>query len=174
MNSGIKMILRKRDREYNKKGKLDRWRTLRSKARHLAEKAKDNLKKDFVEDLRNTDPKMWMKNMKRLGRAHYEKETVNWKFENEISDDQTLTDDLCSYFSGISNHFHPLDRSKLHPSIVVPPNAAFVSEVNCHLIDHEVYKVIKNQKKTFSVPADIHPKIVAEFLIFLVRPLFII
>jgi len=28
MNSGIKMILRKRDREYNKKGKSDRWRTL--------------------------------------------------------------------------------------------------------------------------------------------------
>ena len=115
----------------------------------------------FTDEMLKKDPRTWMSKMKKLIRASHEREQGCWSLENEVKSEQELTDDVVNYFQGISNHFTPLDRSKLN---ITPPNAPFVSEVPCFSEDYELYELVKGAKKTFSVPDDIPPKILPGML----------
>ena len=75
---------------------------------------------------------------------------------------------MANYFQGISNHFTPLDLSKLN---ITPPNVPFVSEVPCFSKDYELYELVKGAKKTFSVPGDISPKIFSGMLPAFIKPI---
>ena len=167
MNTRIKSIIRKRNREFDLHKKSEKWRILMRKTKSMIRKSKKNFSDNFITNLKETDPSTWMKRMNRLGKASFEAEHSGWQFQSEQLGDQELTDEMADYFSNISNEFTPVDSSLLN---LVPPGADFVSEVPCIPAEHEVFSILKATKKTSSVPFDFPTKFVTEFLPFLAEP----
>ena len=157
MNSRLKILIRKRNREFDKNGKTEKWRNLMLTCKKSCKKAK----KCFVNCLKDSDPKTWMKRIKNIGKANHEIGEDNWQFVDEVKDNQTITEELADYFSDINAHMAPVDRTKI---TLTPPSAPFVSEVSCFPSQEEIYILLKNSKKTCSVPNDIPIKILKEFL----------
>ena len=91
-----------------------------------------------------------------------------WHFVDEEKDDQTLTNEIASFFADISKHFVPVDESLLP---ITPPGLEFVSEINCLPTEREIYNLLKSSNKTCAVPRDIPLKILNEFLPELARPM---
>ena len=113
-------------------------------------------KKGFVNCLKDSDPKTWMKKIKNIGKANHEISDDNWQFIDEVKDNQALTEELADYFSNINSHMTPIDRSKV---ALTPPGASFVSEVWCFPSQDEIFILLKKSKQTCSVPNDIPIKI---------------
>ena len=76
MNVRIKTIIRKRNREYDKHSKSDKWRKLMNKSKTMVKRAKKNFSENFISNLKDTDPSTWMKRMNKLGMASFEKENA--------------------------------------------------------------------------------------------------
>ena len=106
--------------------------------------------------------------MKKLGTANHEKENDTWHFAEEIKSNQILTDEIAHYFADISGNFTPINRHLL-PHIP-QPNCPFVSEVPCFPDEHEIYHLLKQSKKTSSVPDDLPIPFIKEFLPELAKP----
>ena len=169
MNSRIKTVIRKRNREFDKNGKTEKWKSLKNKCRILIQKAKTDFATSFISNLKDKDPKTWMSSMKKLGKANHEKDHDTWHFVDEDKSDQVLTDEIAEYFADISGNFTPLKRA-LFPFIPFP-NSPFVSEVPCFPQEHEIYDLLKHAKKTSSVPHDLPIPFLKEFLPELVKPI---
>ena len=144
-----------------------KWRKLMKKTKTMVNRAKRNFSENFISNLKDTDPATWMKRMKKLGMATFESENGDWHFESESKSDQELTDEMANYFSDISNDFLPVNATLLG---LVPPKADFVSEVDCFPTEEEIFSVLKEAKKTSSVPNDFPTPFVTEFLPFLAKP----
>ena len=168
MTAKLKTELRKRNRELSKHGKTVKWRQLLGKCRKMTRDSKKEINNKFTTDMLMTDPRTWMMRMKKLGKAHHEKDQGGWKFETEEKPDQELAENMATYFQNISNHLTPINRNMFE---ITPANAPFVSEVPCVVEDYEIYDLIKGAKKTFSVPGDISPKILKEMLPAFVLPI---
>ena len=169
MNCRIKTLIRRRNREFDKNRKSEKWKKLEKKVKQMSKSSKLNFAENFGSNLKDTDPRNWMKMMKKLGRASHELENDTWHFENEMKSDQQLTNEIATFFAGISGTFHPLDRA-LFPNIV-QVGSPFVSEVPCFPQEHEVYTLLKSSKKTCSVPHDLPIPLLREFLPELTKPI---
>ena len=167
MNTRIKLVIRQRNREFDKSGKSSKWRKLLKRSKNMVRDAKKSFSENFITSLKDTDPSTWMKRMSKLGMATFEKEEAGWHFQTEDKSDQELTDEMADYFADISKDFPPVDASLLD---LVPPKAPFVSEVSCLPSEHEVYTLLQASKKTSSVPNDFPAAFVKEFLPFLAKP----
>ena len=167
MSTRIKTSIRQRNREFDKNGRSEKWKKLRKTSKLMVRKAKRNFSENFISNLKDTDPSTWMKRMKRLGMASYEKENKGWHFLNEDKSDQSLTDEMADYFANISKNFPPVDPTLLD---LVPPTANFVSEVPCIPSEMETFGILQSSKKTSSVPSDLPTTFLNEFLPFLAKP----
>ena len=134
----------------------------------MCKAAKSNFAENFINDLKDKDPRTWMTNMKKLGRPNHEKDNDTWHFENETKSDQEITDEISKYFAEISGNFLPVDRQLL--PFIPPPNVPFVSEVQNIPEEHEIYALLSSSKKTASVPFDLPVTFVKEFSVELSRP----
>jgi hypothetical protein len=140
---------------------------LLKRSKSMVSVAKKNFSENFISSLKETDPSTWMKRMNKLGMASFERENAGWHFLTEDSSDQSLTDGMADYFANISNNFPPVNASLLN---LVPPTAAFVSEVPCLPSEVEVFGILQAAKKTSSVPQDFPSPFLKEFLPFLAKP----
>ena len=171
MNTRIKTIIRKRNREFDKNSKSEKWRKLLNKSKKMVKTAKKNFASNFISNLKDTDPSTWMKRMSKLGKASFDTEQSTWQFQTEHLSDQELTNEMADYFANISNDFPPVDSSLLD---IVQPGADFVSEVQCIPTEVEVFDLLQASKKTSSVPHDFPTTFVKEYLPFLAKPAMII
>ena len=161
MNVRLKTVIRRRNREYEKNGKSQKWKELKKKCKDLCKTAKKNFADKFITNLKDKDPKSWMTAMKKLGRANHEVDNDTWHFENESKTYQEITDEISEFFAKISSNFIPVDRSLL--PFIPPPCAPFVSEVENIPEVHEVHSLLKASKKTASVPYDLPVAFIKEF-----------
>ena len=168
MNTRIKTYIRKRNREYDKNRNSVKYKSLAKKCSKLCKAAKNEFASSFITNLKDKDPRTWMSSMKKLSRSNHEKDLDTWHFVDEIKSNQVLTDEISIYFAEISENFIPLDRSLL--PFIPPPDAPFVSEVDCFPQEHEVYELLKSSKKTCSVPHDLPIPFLKEFLPELTKP----
>ena len=168
MNTRIKSVIRRRNREYDKHGKTEKWRYLKKKALKLCKIAKKTFAESFITNLKDKDPRTWMTKMKKLGQANHEKDNDTWHFINEVKTNQELTDEIADYFADISSNFTPIN-GELIPSIP-SPNVPFVSDVPCFPDEHQVYQILRKAKKTASVPNDFPITFLKEFLPELSKP----
>ena len=83
MNVRIKSEMRKRDREYHKNRKSDKWRNINRKCVDMCATAKTNYYKNFIENLRVTKPGTWMSRMKKLGKGPDEVDANQFQFVDE-------------------------------------------------------------------------------------------
>ena len=169
MNTRIKSQIRRRNREYAKFGNSEKYRVLKKKCKKLCKEAKSNVAEKFIPNLKDKDPKTWMKNIKKLGRANHEKANEVWHFEEESKTDNDITEEIADFFSDISGHFTPVNRSFI--PFITPTNTPFVSEVHCFPEEHEVFKILQKSKKTCSVPEDLPIPFIKEFLPELSKPI---
>ena len=88
MNSRIKTYIRRRNREFDRHGKSSKWKSLKKKCSKLCKNAKNDFAASFISNLKNKDPRTWMSNMKKLGKANHEKDNDAWHFVNEEKSDQ--------------------------------------------------------------------------------------
>ena len=169
MNTRIKTYIRRRNREFEKNSKSRKYKALAKKCTKLCKTAKREFATSFVTDLKDKDPRTWMASMKKLSRSNHEKDNDTWHFVDEVKSNQLLTDEISQYFAEISGNFSPIDRSLL--PFIPPPDAPFVSEVDCFPAEHEVYELLKSSKKTSSVPCDLPIPFLKEFLPELSKPI---
>lgn len=169
INVRIKSEMRKRDREYCKHGKSDKWRSISNTCNHMCKNSKTNYYKNFIENIKNTEPRTWMQRMKALGKGPDEVDPKKFQFPNEEDkSDQTIAEEIADYFADISANFEPVNRTYFNVS---PPGVDFHSNVPCIPNEHEIYHILKKSKKTCSVSGDMPIKILSEFLPELTRPL---
>ena len=168
MNVRIKSLIRRRNREFDKSRKTEKWRKLKKKCHQMCKSAKQNFADHFIKDLKDRDPKTWMKSMKKLGRPNHERDNDTWHFENEEKSDQEITDEISKYFAEISGNFVPVDRSLL--PFIPPPDTPFVSEVHNIPEEYEIFNLLSSSKKTASVPGDLPVAVVKEFSAEITRP----
>ena len=88
----------------------------------MVRNAKRNFSENFIRNLNDTDPSIWMKRMKRIGMASFENKC--WHFPNEDNSNQSLTDEMADYFANISKNFPAVDPTLLD---LVSAKAKFVS-----------------------------------------------
>ena len=80
MNTRIKTIIRRSNREYGKNAKSDKWRKLLRNSRSMVKRAKKSFSENFITHLKDTDPATWMKRMNKLGMASFKKESIGCHF----------------------------------------------------------------------------------------------
>ena len=78
--------------------------------------------------------------VKKLGKANYEKDEHSWKFDKETGTDKEIANGIADYFANISSKFLPID---LNLTWSTPSSAPFVSEVQCFPQEHEIYLLLK-------------------------------
>ena len=83
MNTRIKLVIRQRNREFDKNGKSSKWRKLLKRSKNMVREAKKSFSENFITSLKDTDPSTWMKRMSKLGIATFEKEKAGWHFQTE-------------------------------------------------------------------------------------------
>ena len=78
------------------------------KSKSMVKNAKRNFSENFITNLKETDTSTWMKRMKKLGMASFEKENNGWHFLTEDKSDKVLTGEMADYFANISKDFSQL------------------------------------------------------------------
>ena len=93
----------------------------------MVSNAKTNYYTNFIDGLKQTEPRTWMKRMKRLGKGPGEGDDGNFKFENENGkSDLEITEEIATFFSNISSSYLPINRENFE---IIPPGAPFCSSV---------------------------------------------
>ena len=60
MTPKVKAELRKRDREFTRNGKSEKWRILLKKCRKMVRRSKADVNEAFTDEMMKNDPRSWM------------------------------------------------------------------------------------------------------------------
>ena len=113
MTPELKQLLRQVQRERIRKGKGGKFKKLWSKFRRLKRRQVKTYYRDFIKDLKTTNPSKWYSQMKKLGgldvacRGKLEVESLTGLSDRECAEA------VAQSFAAVSNEYSPLDRSKL-------------------------------------------------------------
>ena len=174
INFELKVLSRRKQREYQKKGKSDKYKVL---AKQFEIKYKAAAKKyinDKLEQLKGTKPGKAYSVLKSMGAQPGDCSTDNHTFtlpghlEEQLTDQQAA-DRIAEHFAEISSEFNPLIASLL-PDIV----QARLNDLSTppEISEFDVYEKIKQAKKPQSgTPGDLPCTINKEFSVELAAPL---
>ena len=167
MSPELKNLNRRIKREFFSNRRSIKYKKLKSKFKKLKRKSVKHFYKEFVSELKTTNPGKWYQMAKKIG--------VN----NQADDGDIMVESLSGlnnlqaankigeHFSNISNEYNPIDKAKL-PCYLPAPQPPQVTE-------YEVYERLRKIKKTKStLPIDIPDKIRKECEVLLAEPLSII
>ena len=152
MSSDLKALLRKKQREFVKNRKSNKWRKLKRKYKKLKKKTVRNFYSNFTNELKEVNPSM----AKRIGAVDQMNggETVVECLEG-LSNNQGAQL-IAEHFASVSNQYLPLDNKQL--PCYLP------AEAPQQLSEYQIYERIIKQKKTkTSLPIDIPYKLKKEF-----------
>ena len=163
MTPYLKLLLRKKQREFLRHRKSDKWRTLDRKFKKLKRKAVKNFYSHFVSDLKQSNPGKWYEMARRLGSV----DQINGG-QVAVDDLQGLTDRECAekiaeHFAAVSNNYQPINLKDL-PSYLP---AEFPPQVD----EYSVFKKLCHLKNTRStLEIDLPNKVRKEFSAELAKP----
>ena len=113
VTSQIKTHIRKRQREYRKHRRSDKWSTLNDKVKELIKNAKGKYYKNVVADLKESNDGQWYSKLKKISsfNKHLQKPII----VSEISEytDQEQADLIADKFSKISNEYDAIKTSDI-------------------------------------------------------------
>ena len=163
MNPQLKELLRQTQRERLKKGKGGKFKELWSKFRRLKRSRIKNFHRQFVQELKYSDPSKWHQKMKQLGGIDQISQGRLVISELEGLKDKKSAERVAKSFAEVSQEYSRLDREKL-PAFLP---AGRSEEVNIL----QVFNKIKNIKKTKStLVIDLPDKIRQECALDLAEP----
>ena len=161
----LKILDRKRKRQYQKQGRSKKWQDLNTKFEEKSGLAKSNYYTNIIEDLKISNPGQWYSKFKRLCSHNQQKsETVNVEELSGLTDQQQA-EAIANKFENTANRYSPLEDS----DVVLPP----IPEGSIPKIDPAVVlKYLKGIKTTSStVKDDIPAKVIKLFAEYLADPL---
>ena len=113
MTPQLKQLLRQTQRGRLKNGKNGKFKELWSKFRRLKKKQIKSFQKNFVAELRNTNPSKWYKKMKQLsGGNQMTREKLSIRELDGLSDKE-CAEAVAQSFAAVSQEYEILDRTKL-------------------------------------------------------------
>ena len=168
-SQAVKQACRRKNREYQKHGNSPKYKDLK---REIKNKLREACKKFLCKqtELANVKNSSWLRHVKHV--AARPGDTPTSTFTLPKHDNLTAlesADKICEFFSEISKEYTPLDIANLPAHV----QAKLINDPCSHppLPDHVVHEALKKGKKTCSVPGDIPPKILEEFLPELTSPI---
>ena len=149
----IKSLERKCKREYSKRKKSMKWKSMNAELGTKCEKAKKDYSRNIVNDLKLSNPSQWHSKIKRMSSQDKDNDIVVQELVGLPPDQQA--EQIADQFSGVSNLYEPLRTSDIDIRNISddrpPPN----------INPYEVYLKIKSvKKKTATVIGDIPMKVI--------------
>ena len=156
MNSDLKTLLRKKQREFVKNRKSKKWRTLNKKFKKLKRKTVKKFYSNFTEELKTVNPGKWYEMAKRIGACdQMNAEDIIVDCLDGLTNKQGAQK-IAEHFAAVSNQYSPIDYQQL--PCYLPAQAA------PQLTKLEVYERLRKQKKTkTTLPIDLPYKLKKEF-----------
>ena len=164
INDLLVKLRRKRNREYNKRRRSQKYIELESRYRDLLSKSMKRFYRKRIQSLKSTSPRQWYKNLKKL--AGYDTKEENPVVEDikHLSDNEQA-EHIAESFSKISNDYAPLDRSKIRVEDV---SKGGIFKTNAK----EVFETISSLNSNKAVPRnDIPTRILKRFSSLLCGPI---
>ena len=162
----LKVLARRRKREYKKKGKSEKYVNLQKEFDQKNDKAAAEFLKKNVSDIKSTNPSKAYSILKKLGAKPGDSEnnsgfTLPNHLEENFSVEESA-EQIAQHFAAISQEFPPLMKSNLPEHVQEEINTEY--EDIPILSEYEVYEQIKAAKKPKSqVPGDLPRRLVQEF-----------
>ena len=164
MTPQLKQLLRQTQRGRLKNGKNGKFKELWSKFRRLKKKQIKSFQKNFVAELRNTNPSKWYKKMKQLsGGNQMTREKLSIRELDGLSDKE-CAEAVAQSFAAVSQEYEILDRTKL-PSFLP---AGRPEKVNVFQVLDKI-KSIGHTKST--LPLDLPDRLRKECALDLAEPM---
>ena len=160
----LKLKYKEVQKEFFSKGKSEKLRKLKKSFRTSKRKAIRDFYKDFVEELKTSQPGQYYKMAKKIGAVDPNSQGELFIECLEGMNQQEQVQKVADSFAAVSNEYQCVDLSSLP--------AYLPSEQPPQLEVYKVYKQIQNQKKTKStLPIDIPESLRKEAAEFLAEPL---
>ena len=164
MSPELKNLHRRMQREFYRKRKSKKYKSLKSKFKKLKRKSVKKFHSEFISELKTSNPGKWYQLAKKIG-THSQARDGDIIVESlsELNNLQA-TQKIAEHFASISNEYSPIDNTQL-PSYLpaLPPP---------QVKEYDVYLRLKHLKKTKStLPLDIPDKIRQECAVLLAGPL---
>ena len=161
-----KMKIMKRNimREYDRKGKSDRYFQLKSIFKGELDKQVSKYKEKIMEDVRNGDRSSSYAALRKLGVRPGDnlRNTFDLPAHSNLSIDESV-ERIADHFAAISNEYTPINMENFPPKIretLSNPDMNLIPQLE----EYQVYKKISQAKKPNSiVPGDIPKKVIKEF-----------
>ena len=172
MNYELKCLSRKKQREWVKYGKSDKYKCLEKQFKSKYEAAAQKYMEDKVTKLKETQPGKAYKVFKSMG-ARPGDCTDNGTFslpnhQNENLTDQECAEKIAEHFASISGEYAPADVEKLPERVKsrlrTKSKPPVVTEYDCYM------KMKAAKKPTSGVPGELPSAIVKEFTAELANP----
>ena len=165
VTSDIKLLDRRRKREFSKHHKSELWKKLDIDFSRKCQKAKEKYYSSIVSDLKESNPGQWHSKVKRMSGNNPEL-SQNIQIDQLIGySDQEQANIIAEHYANISNQYEPVKEDDF-------PD--FRSEQFCPPViePFHVYKAILTMnKKAAAAPGDIPMRLIKEFSVELATPL---
>ena len=169
--AAVRQASRRKNREYSKNGNSDKYKELKKKLKiKLREATTKFLAKQA--DLVSAKNMSWLKHVKNIAARPGDQPNKTFTLPKHVEENLSALESsnkICKFFSSISQEYSPLDPAALPNRVRDKLSNAPCKHPN--LPDHIVYDALKKGKKTCSVPCDLPPRIVEEFLPELTAPI---
>ena len=172
----LKVLDRRKKREYCKRGKSVKFLALKKKFQLKYRKAAKSFLENNLKNLKESDPSKYYSTLKKMGSQSGDcNDDEGFSLINHI--DQNLSTEECTeriaqHFARISQEYPPFDVKALPKDVKAKFEGPLISEDIPEITPFQVYEKIKKSRKTKSkVPGDLPKKIVNEFSPELAEPL---
>ena len=173
INTELKTLSRRKQREYIKRGKTEKYNKLATEFRVKLKLAAKKYMCNKIDELKETQPGRAYNVLKTMG-AQPGDSTDEHTFSLPVHLDLNLTDQECAdriaaHFAAISNQYPPLNRDTLADRVKERLQDGSRPPI---ITDYECYQKLKAAKKPASViPGDLPSKVAQEFMVELASPL---
>ena len=174
VNSELKKIHRLKSREYNRRGKTAKYKSLSEEFQRKYKAEAQKYMNKNVEALKDTNPGRAYRTLKKMGAQPGDCTDSNtFSLPSHLADnliEQQSADRIASHFADISNQFPPLSVERLPPRV----QAKLISDQKSPpvvTVEDTWQKIEAAKKPQSGVPCDLPKQLVKEFSIELATPL---
>ena len=166
-SKSLKLLDRKRKREFSKHYKSEKWQQLNKEFQERCEHEKKSYYSRIVHDLKESNPSQWYSKVKRMSGHEdrsYSSESIQELFGKTDSEQREI---IADHYAQISNKFDPVENEQFHDFLSLhkaekPPNIS----------PFRIVKAIKKMNKNAAtLTGDIPMKLIQKFADDLAFPL---
>ena len=166
INHEIKLLDRKRKREFFHNKKSKKWSELDQTFKIKSLQAKQNYQKNVVRDLKNTDSSKWYTKIKQMsGQSSDKSDTIEVEEISHLPY-PVQAERIAEHFAQISNSYKVLESKDIDPSLYSTDESPPV--IFPHVVNNYI---IKMKKKASTQRDDIPMKLISEYSYELANPL---